>query len=72
MGSRPEHWSELPLPPPGALPDPGVESQALTSPALAAGFFTAGASPSQVLSRDWLVSDSLHPRGLSLGLFLQV
>ena len=32
-----EHWSGLPFPSPGDLPDPGTE---LTSPALADGFFT--------------------------------
>ena len=35
--SRQEYWSELPLSPPGALPDPGIE---LESPELAGGFFT--------------------------------
>ena len=30
-------WSGLPLPPPGDLPDPGIEC---SSPALADGFFT--------------------------------
>ena len=35
--SRQEHWSGLPFPPPGGLPDPGME---LLSPALAGGFFT--------------------------------
>ena len=38
--SRQEHWSGLPCPPPRGLPDPGVESAFLTSPALAGGFFT--------------------------------
>jgi len=33
-----EHWSGLPCPPPGDLPDPGIE---LVSPALADGLFTA-------------------------------
>ena len=32
--SRQEYWSELPLPPPGVLPDPGIESTSV-SPALA-------------------------------------
>ena len=32
-----EYWSGLPFPPPGYLPDPGIE---LASPALAGGFFT--------------------------------
>ena len=38
MGSsRQEYWSGLPCPPPGDLPDPGIEP---VSPALAGGFFT--------------------------------
>ena len=32
--SRQEYWSGLPLPSPGALPDPGVEPTSLTSSAL--------------------------------------
>ena len=35
--SRQEYWSELPFPPPGDLPDPGIK---LVSPVLAGGFFT--------------------------------
>ena len=35
--SRHEHWSGLPFPSPGDLPDPGIEP---TSPALAGRFFT--------------------------------
>ena len=31
-----EYWSGLPFPPPGDLPDPGIEP---ASPALAGGFF---------------------------------
>ena len=38
--SRQEYWSELPFPPPGDLPDPGIETVSLTSPALAGRFFT--------------------------------
>ena len=38
---RQEHWSGLPCPPPGALPDPGIEP---LSSALAGGFFTTGAT----------------------------
>ena len=38
--SRPEKWSRLPFSPPGYLPEPGMESTSLTSPALAGGFFT--------------------------------
>ena len=35
--SRQEHWSKLPFPPPGDLPDPGIES---ASPVLVDRFFT--------------------------------
>ena len=35
--SRQEYWSGLPFPPPGDLPDLGIEH---VSPALASGFFT--------------------------------
>ena len=33
-------WSGLPFPTPGDLPDPGIESVSLVSPALAGGFFS--------------------------------
>ena len=38
--SRQEHWSGLPCPLPGDLPDPGIKPSSLMSPALADGFFT--------------------------------
>ena len=38
--SRQEYWSGLPCPPPGVLPNPGIELASLISPALAGGFFT--------------------------------
>ena len=41
---RQEHWSELPFPPPGDLPDPGVQPTSLMSPALAGGFFASSAT----------------------------
>ena len=42
--SRQEFWSELPVPSPGDLPNPGIEPKSLTSPALAGGFFTTSAT----------------------------
>ena len=42
--SRQQYWSGLPCPSPGDLPDPGPEPESLVSPALAGGFFTAGAT----------------------------
>ena len=38
--STQEYWSGLPCPPPGDLPDPGIEPSSLMSPALAGRFFT--------------------------------
>ena len=37
--SRQEHWSGLPCPPPGDLPDPRIRAKSLMPPALAGGFF---------------------------------
>ena len=41
---RQEYWSGLPFPSPGHLPNPGIESVSLMSPALADRLFTTGAS----------------------------
>ena len=42
--SKQEYWSGLPCPPPGNLPDPGMEPVSLRSPMLAGGFFTTNAT----------------------------
>ena len=42
--SRQEYWGGLPCPPPGGLPDPGIEPVSLVSSALAGRFFTNGAT----------------------------
>ena len=42
--SRKEYWSGLPCPPPGHLPDPGIEPTSITSPTVAGGFFTTSAT----------------------------
>ena len=39
-----EFWGGLPCPPPGDLPDPGIESTNLASPALTSGLFTISAT----------------------------
>ena len=38
------YWSGLPFPPPGDLPDPGIEPVTRESPALADRFFTTEAT----------------------------
>ena len=42
--SRQEYWSGLPCPSPGDLPNPGIETAPLTSPALAGRFFPTSAT----------------------------
>ena len=42
--SRQEYWNGLPCPSPGYLPNPGIESTSLMSPALAGRFFTTSAT----------------------------
>ena len=48
--SRQEHWSGLPFPSPGDLPDPGIKSVSLVSPALAGRFFTAEPSGKLIIA----------------------
>ena len=42
--SRQEYWSGLPCPPPGDLPDPGIEPVSLIYPALACEGFPGGSA----------------------------
>ena len=42
--SRQEQWSGSPFPPPGNLPDPGIEPESLMSAVLAGRFFTTHAT----------------------------
>ena len=54
--SRQEYWSGLPFPPPGDLPDPGIQSASPVSPALAEGFFTTrhlGSPLRSMTSSNW-------------------
>ena len=41
---RQERWNGLPCPPPGDLPDPGIEPTPLMSPPVAGGVFTTSAT----------------------------
>ena len=58
----------LPFPPPGDLPDPGIEPLSLTSPALAGRFFTTNTTWETLLTcgactnSKWLVLDGLKYR----------
>ena len=63
--SRQEFWSELLCPPPGDLPNRGMEPQSLMSPVLACESFTTSTTwnESESESRS-VLSDSLWPRRL--------
>ena len=47
--SRQKGWSVLLCPPPGDLPDPGIEPTSLMSPALSSRFFTTSKKVKRVL-----------------------
>ena len=68
--SRQEHWSELPFPLPGDLPDPGIES---VSPALAGGSTFSSSRNRQELQENLLPSVPVPaPCSLTLSLSLNV
>ena len=49
--SRQEYWSGLPFPPPGDLPDPGIEPESSAYPLLVGGFFATerpGKTPANI------------------------
>ena len=63
--SRQEYWTGLPWPPPGNLPDTGIEPTSLVSPAFASGFFTTATTGEAYESESHsVVSDPLWPYGL--------
>ena len=62
--SRQGYWSRLSSPPPGDLPDPGIEPVPLTSPVLAGAFFTSSATWEAPDRRDYIPINSSRP-GLS-------
>ena len=81
--SRQESWNELPCPPPGDLPDPGIETTSCITPALAGRFFTPSAAwEAQIIVEGMLYSkiqvllaliNSLFPNCSSfVGFFLKV
>ena len=48
---RQKYWSELLFPTPGGLPDPGMQSASLTSPALARRFFATNTTLEEVVQK---------------------
>ena len=67
--SRQEYWSGLPCPPPGHLPDPGMEPVSAVTPALQAGYLLLSpqgipglggrGSPGALCLRKWHLSSRL-------------
>ena len=60
FSGKKEYWSGLSFPPPGDLPDPGIESVSLASPVLAGRFFTTEPPGKPNLCDIMAHSDSLH------------
>ena len=55
---RQKYWSGLPCPPPGDLPNPGIEPKSPVSPALQADSFTIYYSNNQYFSQiKWELED---------------
>ena len=50
--SSQEYWSELPFPPPGDLPDPGIKP---ASPALAGRLFTTEPPGKPIISHQYII-----------------
>ena len=48
--AKQEYWRGFPCPPPGDLPNPGIEPSSLVSPALADQFFTTITTWKEMLS----------------------
>ena len=58
--SRQEYWNGLQCPPPGDLPNPGVEPMFLMSPALAGRFFTTSATWHAIVQLDGYKKNHPH------------
>ena len=59
-----EYWSGLPFPTPGYLHNPGIQTESLTCPGLAGGFFTTSTTWEEIPSVQFscsVVSDSATP-----------
>ena len=63
--SRQEFWTGLPCPPPGDLPNPGIEPASLMFPALVGGFFKTSEVKSlscvQLFGTLWTVAHQAPP-----------
>ena len=55
------YWSGLPCPPPGDLPEPGMEPASLVSPVLTGGFFTGKPSEKAMLYLFGLKQEKVLP-----------
>ena len=59
--SRQEYWRGLPCPPPGDLPDPGIQLLSLLSPALADGFFITSTTSGSNLDSSYSMWPYINP-----------
>ena len=65
--SRQKYWNGLPCPPPGDLPDPGIEPASLTPPALAGRFFATSVTRGVKVKQREKGSGSCTMRGTNKG-----
>ena len=61
--SSQEYWSGLPCPPPGDLPNPGMEPTSLRSSALADGFFMTSGTWEAQMTCDSTGNDEINNGG---------
>ena len=55
---RQEYWSGLPGPPPGDLPEPGIQPMSLMSPTLAGGILTISTTcEAHVMESQWELAE---------------
>ena len=70
--SRQAYWSGLPRPPPGDLPDSGIEPTSLVSSVLAGGFFTTGATWEALFPNSITNCSCEYSSGYSWGIYPQM
>ena len=65
---RQEYWSGLPFPPPGDLPERGMEPMSLESPVLVGRFFTTAPPGKPSINIPLIINNIVHfpsePKGI--------
>ena len=64
--SRQEYWSELPCPPAGDLPDPGLEPKSPASPVLAGRFINAEPPGKPLMPANCWINTRIKPLSIPI------